>query len=126
MVEYLGFILVPEGLKMDPTKVAAITSWPEPRNVRDVQSFLGFCNFYRRFIDAYSEISHPLTNLCHKAVPWHFGDQENATFLCMKEAFTSAPVLCHWMPHMPMTLETDTSDHAIAAILSVTTPDHGV
>ena len=54
-VEYLGFILSPEGLKMDPTKVAAITSWPEPRNVQDVQSFLGFCNFYRRFIDTEGE-----------------------------------------------------------------------
>ena len=54
MVEYLGFILTPEGLKMDPTKVVAITSWPEPCNIWDVQSFLGFCNFYHRSIDAYS------------------------------------------------------------------------
>ena len=77
-VEYLGFILSLEGLKMDPTKVAAITSWPEPCNIRDVQSFLGFCNFYCHFIDTYSEISHPLTNLCRKTVPWHFREQENA------------------------------------------------
>ena len=98
-------------------------TWPEPCNVRDVQLFLGFCNFYHRFIDPYSKISHPLTNLCCKTVPWRFGEHENAAFLHMKEAFTSAPVLCHWMPDMPMTLETDTSNHAIAAILSVTTPD---
>ena len=111
---------------MDPTKVAAITSWPEPHNVRDVQSFLGFCNFYCHFIDAYSKISHPLTNLCCKMVPWHFGEQENTAFLHMKETFTSVPVLCHWMPNMLMTLETDASDHAIATILSVTTPDHRV
>ena len=111
---------------MDPTKVSSIHSWLEPRNIRDVQSFLGFCNFYRRFINTYSEITHPLTNLCRKSVPWHFGLMEKSAFSRLKDAFSSAPILCHWMPDLPMTLETDTSDHAIAAILSVTTPNQGI
>src|SRR5260370_14174817 len=64
MVEYLGFILTPTGLHMDPAKVAMIQNWPELRNVCDIQSFLGFANFYCRFIADYSQMTLPLTNLC--------------------------------------------------------------
>ena len=55
-VEYLGYILTTEGLCMDQKKIQTILDWPEPRKVKDVQSFLGFCNFYRRFIFGYSDI----------------------------------------------------------------------
>jgi hypothetical protein len=55
-VEYLGFILSPEGLKVDPSKVQTIQDWPEPHKIKDIQSFLGFANFYRRFISDYSKI----------------------------------------------------------------------
>ena len=60
-IEYLGYIIGPEGISMDPKKIASILDWPQPRNVRDIQSFLGFANFYRRFIFGYSEIVLPLT-----------------------------------------------------------------
>src|SRR6266850_6142465 len=60
-VEYLGFILSPEGLHMDPSKVDAIQSWLEPQNIHDVQSFLGFATFYRCFIHEYSEMTLLLT-----------------------------------------------------------------
>ncbi len=65
---------------MDPTKVAAIQSWPELRNVRDVQSFLGFANFYCCFIADYSQLTLPLTNLCKKTTPWIFGEKETTAF----------------------------------------------
>ena len=55
MVEYLGYILAPSGLTMDNNKVKVIQDWPEPQKVKDVQSFLGFANFYRRFIHNYSQ-----------------------------------------------------------------------
>ena len=61
-VEYLGFILLKEGLKMDLSKVRTIQDWPEPQKIKDIQSFLGFANFYRRFISEYSDIvdtTHP-------------------------------------------------------------------
>src|SRR5258707_10691946 len=79
-VEYLGFILSPKGLQMDPTKVSMIQDWPEPRKVRDVQAFLRFTNFYWRFIHDYSEMTHPLNHLCTKAIPWHFGAEEGKAF----------------------------------------------
>src|SRR5258708_4104148 len=111
---------------MDPAKVLAIQDWPEPRNVRDIQSFLGFANFYHRFIHSYAELTTPLTNLCKKNTPWLFGTTEQETFQALKVAFTSAPVLCHWTLDLPMMVETDALDFAIAGILSVTTPNNEI
>src|SRR5258708_32711186 len=104
-VEYLGFILTPTGLHMDPAKVAAIQNWPELRNVHDVQSFLGFMNFYRRFIVDYSQMTLPLTNLCKKATPWNFRERETTAFRTLKNAFSTAPVLSHWPQALLMMLE---------------------
>ncbi|CDO75982.1 hypothetical protein BN946_scf184820.g2 [Trametes cinnabarina] len=100
-IEYLGYILSPEGLTMAESKVKAILDWPEPRKVRDIQSFLGFANFYRRSVD--------------------FDQRCRDSFNALKKAFTSAPILHHWEPDRQITVETDTSDYAIAGILSVTT-----
>src|SRR5258708_12949106 len=101
-VEYPGFMLPAKGLQMDTTKVSAIQDWPEPRKVRDVQAFLGFANFYQRFIHDYSEMTRPLNHLCKKSIPWHFGVEEVKAFQDLKEAFGSAPVLPHWPPHLPL------------------------
>ena len=70
-VKYLGFIIsAGEGVKVDPEKVAAIRSWEAPINVKGVQSFLGFANFYREFIEEFSELSAPLSCLTYKGEPW--------------------------------------------------------
>src|ERR1700720_2629224 len=74
-IEYLGFRLSPEGLSMDPAKIQTIQDWPEPRKVNDIQKFLGFANFYRRFIDNYSDIVIPLTRLTRKSNKWNFNDK---------------------------------------------------
>ena len=120
-VEYLGYILSAQGLTMSDAKVKAILDWPEPRKVRDIQAFLGFANFYRRFIHNYSEIVLPLTRLTRKSVPWHFSEEARKAFNTLKQAFTTAPVLRHWEPDRQITVETDASDYAIAGILSITT-----
>ena len=86
---------------------------------RDIQSFLGFCNFYRRFIDNYSGITTPLTRLTRKGALWNFDDKCRSAFKTLKEAFTQAPVLHHWLPNHQLVVETDASDYALAAILSI-------
>ena len=103
---------------MDPKKVQTIQDWPTPRRVRDVQAFIGFANFYRRFIEGYSEQILPLTQLTKKNEPWLWSTQCQTAFESLKTAFTSAPILVHCDPDNPMIVETDTSDHALAAILS--------
>src|SRR6266478_4338443 len=89
----------------------------------DVQSFLSFTNFYRQFIYRYSKMMLPLTTLCQKSTTWRFDKLEKEAFQQLKDVFTMAPILCYWSPDLPMTVETDASDQAIAAILSVTTLD---
>ena len=120
--EYLGYMLSPDGLTMASNKVQIIQDWPEPRKVKDIQSFLGFANFYRRFIYGYSSIAVPLTRLTRKGISWHFTDECCSAFNALKKAFTSAPVLTHWITDVPITVETDTSNYALAAVLSVMTP----
>jgi len=125
-IEYLGFILTPTGLHMDLAKVAVIQNWLELQNICDVQSFLGFVNFYCCFITDYSQMTLPLMNLCKKATPWNFGQKEMTAFQTLKNTFSTAPVLCHWALDLWMMVETDASDHTIAGILSVTTKDNEI
>ncbi|ESK81863.1 hypothetical protein Moror_9615 [Moniliophthora roreri MCA 2997] len=94
--EFLGFILSPDGFRMAEDKVRAITDWPVPRKIKDIQSFLG------------------------KDVRWNWRPEAQKAFEDLKEAFTRALVLTHWEPNCPITIETYTSDYAIAAILSIT------
>ena len=94
--EYLGFRLSPEGLSMDPAKVQVIQDWPEPRKVKDIQSFLGFANFYRRFIRNYSALVVPLTRLTRKDTPWDFMVACCSAFDALKKAFMTAPILTLW------------------------------
>ena len=108
---------------MDSAKVQVIQNWPEPRKVKDIQSFLGFANFYRRFIHEYSDIVIPLTRLTQKDLEWNFSDACHDAFNNLKAAFASAPVLTHWIPDAPMIVETDTSDYVIAAIFSIILPN---
>jgi hypothetical protein len=117
-VEFLGFILTLEGIKMDKKKVAAIVEWPTPTNVTEVQSFLGFANFYRRFIKGYSMIVGPLTTLTKKDHPFEWTDAAEKAFQKLKNAFTSEPILRTFDPERPIILETDASDYAIGACLS--------
>jgi hypothetical protein len=72
--EYLSYIIAPTGISMDLEKVKAVEEWREPTNIKGVQSFLGFANFYRRFIRDFSKITAPLTKLTLKDRPWEWND----------------------------------------------------
>jgi len=125
-VEYLGYVLSPSGLTMSDTKVKTIQEWPEPKKVKDIQSFLGFTNFYRRFIFNYSDIVIPLTHLTRKDASWNFNENCRKAFNTLKQVFTSAPILTHWVPDAQLVVETDASDYTLAAILSIMTKDNEI
>ena len=117
--EYLSYMLSPKGLTMASYKVQIIQDWPEPRKIKDIQSFLSFANFYRRFIHGYSRITVPLMHLTRKGTPWHFSDECHLAFETLKKAFTTAPVLTHWILDMQIVVETDASNYTLTAVLSI-------
>jgi len=125
-IEYLGYVLSPLGLTMSDAKVKTIQEWPEPKKVKDIQSFLEFANFYRRFIFNYSDIVIPLTRLTRKDASWNFDENCKKAFNTLKQAFTSAPILMHWVPDAQLVVETDASDYALTAILSIVTKDNEI
>jgi len=122
--KYLGMIIQsrsedgrPGQICMDPEKIAAIRDWEPPGNAKDVQSFIGFANFYRRFIKDFSKIALPLTKLTRKDVLFNWADEAKEAFQTLKDAFTSSPVLQHFDPDLPCTVETDASDDACGGVL---------
>ena len=117
-VPYLGLVITTEGVKMDPAKVDTIVNWPTLINVKDVQSFLGFANFYRRFIYGYSKLASPLTQLTKKDVPFQWTSECQKAFDALKAAFTSEIILKHYNPDLKIVVETDASDYVSGGILS--------
>ncbi len=121
-VKYLGFIITTEGVAPDPAKVATVQEWGTDkspiRNRTDVQRFLGFANFYRRFIRDYSRIVSPLTRLTGKDVPFEWSPECSAALDTLKTAFTTAPVLRHFDHEREILVETDASDFVSAGVLS--------
>src|SRR6266436_2619253 len=91
--KYLGLVILKDHVAMDPMKVCRVTEWPTPMKVKEVQSFLGFVNFYWKFIHDFSDIAHPLYALTCKTQWWVWGSPEQEAFNALKKAVTSAPVL---------------------------------
>ena len=105
---------------MNPKKFNLFLEWPEPITVKQIQSFLGFTNFYQQFIHHYSNLTLPLTALTTKKAKETFTgltDTAKKVFYNLKLAFTTAPVLQHFNLSQPSTLVTDASDYAFASIL---------
>jgi hypothetical protein len=116
-IDYLGLVISEGQITMDPAKVKGITEWPTPTSVKQVQAFLGFCNFYRRFIHNYSTMARPLFDLTKKESSFLWGGAQEAAFRALIHAFTTAPVLALPNHSKPFQLITDTSDFATGAIL---------
>ena len=117
-VKYLGVIVGNNQVKMDPVKVQGIIDWPTPTTVKELRSFLGFGNYYKDFITNYSHIARPLHEMTKKAITWLWGDPQNQAFNKLKRKFTSYPVLRNPDFHKHYILDTDTSNHAVEAIIS--------
>src|SRR5882757_2211124 len=116
-VEYLGMIIRPGEIAMDKVKLDGVTSWPTPKTLREVRAFLGFANFYRKFIGNYSNLARPLIDLTKKDTPFIWtNDQENA-FLTLKSRFIAAPVLRMPDQSRPFTIAVDASLHATGGVL---------
>ncbi|CAJ0955438.1 unnamed protein product [Ranitomeya imitator] len=126
-VSFLGFIFSPSAIEMDPVKVQAIYDWAQPTSLKSLQKFLGFANFYRRFINNFSSIAKPLTDLTKKGadvVNWPSAAVE--AFQELKRRFSSAPVLCQPDVSLPFQVEVDASEIGAGAVLSQRSSDGSV
>ncbi|MBW0543738.1 hypothetical protein O181_083453 [Austropuccinia psidii MF-1] len=117
-VEYLGYVVSIDGLKMDSSKFQQILNWPHPKNIKALQYFLGFANFYCCFIKNYSKKITSLTSLLKRDSPFIFNEEALSQFQLLKETFTTAPILSHFNPSIPTIVQTDASDYALVAVLS--------
>ena len=115
-IDYLGIIIEKGMTRMDPIKVEGIRNWPRPAKVKDIHSFLGFCNFYRPFIKGFTHITKPLNELTKKDVEWSWTTQQEA-FNKLKERIRSEPVLAHLELDKQFKVEVDALGYALGAIL---------
>jgi hypothetical protein len=116
-IDYLGVIIEKGMTHMDPVKIAGIKNWPTPTKVKDVRSFLGFCNFYRPFIRGFAHLAQPLNELTHKDAEWSWGTRHQKAFEELKSRVTTEPVLAHPILTDLFELEVDASGFAMGAVL---------
>jgi hypothetical protein len=116
-IEYLGLIIQEGQVTMDPVKVQAIASWPAPRTLHELRGFLGFANFYRRFIKDFSRLARPLNDLTKKDTTWNWTPLCARAFHLLKQTFIQRPILTMWDPNRPTRLEVDASGFATGGVL---------
>ena len=118
--KYLGLVISTNGIKMDPAKVEAIQNWNTPTCVKDVRAFIGFCNFYRRFVLNFSKVAGPLNALTKKdaPVPFKWSPKCETAFTELKQRVCEALILHHFDPNEQCFVETDSSDYVNAGVLS--------
>jgi len=125
-VEYLEYILSLSSLIMSNDKIKVIQDWLEPKKVKDIQFILGFVNFYHWFIFNNFDIVILLTCLTQKDIPWEFDFFYCNAFNSLKKTFISTSILMYWIPNAQLIVETDASDYALTAILSIMNEENKV
>ncbi|UYV72398.1 hypothetical protein LAZ67_9002947, partial [Cordylochernes scorpioides] len=116
-LEILGYITSKHGIKPAEHNIKAVRNFPRPKKVKEVQSFLGMCSYYRKFIKDFSKIADPLTNLIKKSVSFTWTERQEEAFQTLKTALLSPPILGHFNPNAPTYVHTDASNIGIGATL---------
>jgi hypothetical protein len=120
-INFLGHVVSPGRVSMEPDKVEAVRAWALPRTKKQLQSFLGFVNFYRKFVKQFAHIAAPLTDLLHdrpdNAPLGEWPREAVAAFQALKSAMTSAPILHLADVTRPFVVYTDASNSAVGAVL---------
>ena len=117
-IDYLGHVVSSEGVAPNEQKIQSILTYPEPRNTKELSSFLGLASYYRKFIRAFAEKAHPLTRLTRKDVAWEWGDKQKDAFNCIKTCLTSKPILRYPDFSREFIIHTDASGYGIGAVLA--------
>ena len=116
-ISYLGHLVSQEGIKPDPAGIEKVRDWPQPKNVKHIQQFLGLANYFRKFIQGYSHMATPLTNLTKKSAAWVWTPKCQQAYEKIKESLTTAPLLKMPDPSQPFEVVADASKTAVGAVL---------
>ena len=116
-VKFLRYVVGKEGVSTDPEKTQVVRDWNPPKTVKQLQAFLGFINFYQKFIQETAEKSLPLTELTKKNQKWKWKNKHQQAFDKLKEELLKAPLLGYFDPTKRLIIETDASDHTTAAVI---------
>jgi len=123
-IEFLGLIIGPNGVEMDPSKVEGIMNWPMPTKVKDVQSLLGLANFYHQFVKDFSKIAAPLHKLTRKDQKWEWDAVHQKAMDELKARFMKQPILTMVDTMKELYIKSDASDFATGAVLSMKCDDN--
>ena len=118
-IKYVGFIINKNGTRLNPHKIDAINELPEPKDLKQLQSFLGGINYYSKFIPNMSEIALPLYCLLEKDTEWKWTKTEQLSFENLKQVLLTAPVLTIFDQNLPLKLDCNASQYDLGAVLSV-------
>jgi len=116
-VKFLGVVIGPRGVEMQKEKVEGVLNWPAPRNIKEVQKFLGLANYYRRFIKDFAKIAAPLYVLVRKEQKWKWEKEQEEAFGKLKKVFTMEPVLAIPDIDGEMKVEANASDYVTGEVL---------
>ncbi len=117
-VLFPGHIVSGEGIKTNPALINDIRDWKTPTSVQELQSFLGLCNYYRKFVAKFAEITAPLTMLLKKGTHFSWEEEQKKAFKHRKRSLTTAPILVFQVTSGQFVLDTDASNQSIGAVLS--------
>jgi hypothetical protein len=116
-IEYLGLIISDGKVEIDPVKVAGVAEWPKPKSKKEVQQFVGFINFYHRFIQDFSHVAQLLYNITSNA-PWRWEEEQQQAFEELCHRVISTPVFILPTDDKPFRIEADSSNYTTGAVLS--------
>lgn len=117
-IRYLGYKISKKGLEVDERKTMCIEKYPVPKNLKELQRFIGFVNFYRKYIPEFSRIALPLYKLCKKDVPYAWNEKAQIAFDTLRHKLMNPPVLAYPCFDLPFVVISDASNYAAGAILA--------
>jgi transposase InsO family protein len=117
-VNYLGHVVSSQGIATDPKKVEAVKEWSMPKNLKELQAFLGLAGYYRQYIQDYATLAKPLTLLTGKNIKWEWSEEASVAFRSLKRSLINSPILAYPDPKIQYILDTDASGVGVGAVLS--------
>lgn len=124
-VLFIGHIISPQGIRVDPCRVEAVRSYPVPRTIKHLKQFMGLINYERRFCPGLAQALLPLQRLLKKDTKWSWTEREDKAFIKVKSIFSDSILLSHPVPNLKYYVETDASDGAVASALYQINPENG-